>query len=226
MGACADAVGGTQGTPLYMAPEVLLSKPLSEKVDVYSWAVTMWEVRAGQEPVSNIDSVDSLLRFVCRDGFRPAVAPTWPDSLQLLISACWHAQPEQRPSFEHIVQQLQNVLVEAAITDVQGQLFWKTCFLGREAVPFREFSVQFFDQFDVLRGKIPKEEETAVRSGYIGEIRSSAFAPTASAAPADATETVLHQLRIYFLRIIKLLFIDDASSAQVRVCAVCVCDVF
>ena len=29
-----------KGTPLYMAPEVLLSRPLSEKVDIYSWAIS------------------------------------------------------------------------------------------------------------------------------------------------------------------------------------------
>lgn len=37
-----------KGTPLYMSPEVLLGRPLSEKVDVYSWAVTMWEILTGQ----------------------------------------------------------------------------------------------------------------------------------------------------------------------------------
>lgn len=85
--------------------------------------------------------------------------------------------------------------------------------MGKESVQFREFAVQFFDQFQVLKGRIPREEETAVRSGYIGEIRSSAFAAPSGPTANDA-EAVLHQLRIYFLRIIRLLFIEDASPVN------------
>lgn len=67
---------------------------------------------------------------------------------------------------------MQDVLVETAIPDdVDGQLFWKKCFLGKEAVPFREFAVQFFDQFPSLKGKTPKSDEEAIMSGYIGEIK-------------------------------------------------------
>ena len=32
------------GTPLWMAPEVLMGRPLDEKSDVYAFAVVLWEI--------------------------------------------------------------------------------------------------------------------------------------------------------------------------------------
>lgn len=205
-----------KGTPLYMAPEVLMSKALNEKVDVYSWAVTMWEILTGQEPYSTVDSVESLVRAVCVDGFRPVIPDKWPQSLKQLVSNCWHSLPESRPAFEEIASKMGDLVLEVAIEDdIPGQLFWKSCFVGRETVPFREFAAQFFDQFPALRGKLPREDETAVMSGYIGEVKKGAFAGGAQVAAQDASERVLHQLRIHLLRLIRLLFVDDASHEEV-----------
>jgi serine/threonine protein kinase len=39
---------GRVGTPLYMAPEMLLEKELSQKTDVYSFGIMLW-VRASQK---------------------------------------------------------------------------------------------------------------------------------------------------------------------------------
>jgi len=36
--------GGIPGTPLWMAPEVLMGKPLDEKSDVYSFGIVLWEI--------------------------------------------------------------------------------------------------------------------------------------------------------------------------------------
>jgi serine/threonine protein kinase len=55
--------GGT-GTLIYMAPEVALNKPYSEKVDIYSFGVILWQLASGVAPfagtscsyIHNIDS--------------------------------------------------------------------------------------------------------------------------------------------------------------------------
>ncbi len=48
----------------------------------------------------------------------------------------------------------------SAIDDVNGQLFWKTSFSNaKENVPFREFCIRFFGQFEGLKGKLPPGEE-------------------------------------------------------------------
>ena len=209
-----------KGTPLYMAPEVLLSKPLNEKVDVYSWAVTLWEIVTGQEPYSQISSVEKLVKFVCIDHQRPVLPPTWGASLSKLMAAAWHSQPDQRPSFEEIASRMRDVLVESSIHDLAGQLFWKSCFSGgRDTIPFREFAEHFFAQFPSLRGKLPEQEESAAMSGYVGEVKMGSL-PLQGARlsasfgehPAGAAEG---QLRIHFLRLMRLLFVDDASNEAV-----------
>ena len=96
-----------KGTPLYMAPEVLLSRTLNEKVDVYSYAVTMWEILTGKEPYNHIDSVEKLVRFVCHEEGRPPIPEQWPNSLKELIACCWDTNPEERNSFEQIVSKMQ-----------------------------------------------------------------------------------------------------------------------
>lgn len=40
----------TAGTPAYMAPEMFEGCPLTEKVDVFSFAVMMWESYTGHTP--------------------------------------------------------------------------------------------------------------------------------------------------------------------------------
>ena len=40
------------GTPRYMAPECLNHEPYNLKADVYSFAIILWEMLAGQTPVS------------------------------------------------------------------------------------------------------------------------------------------------------------------------------
>lgn len=206
-----------KGTPLYMAPEVLMSQALNEKVDVYSFAITLWEMVTGQEPFAQVTSVESLVRLVCKEHARPPIPPTWGSSLQRLVSACWMPMPDQRPKFEEICSRLGDVLVESSIQDPAGQLFWKTCFLGRENVPFDEFAERFFGQFAQLRGKVPRNDETAVMSGYVGEVKKGTVLagsrPLNAGGLADSSdvERAEHAVRVHLLRLLKLLFVDDAS---------------
>lgn len=44
-----------------MAPEVLSGKRFSEKVDVYSFALVLWEMLTGNEPFEEFDSYNRYL---------------------------------------------------------------------------------------------------------------------------------------------------------------------
>ena len=48
--------GGVRGTLPWMAPELLngSSSLVSEKVDVFSFAIVMWELLTGQEPYADL----------------------------------------------------------------------------------------------------------------------------------------------------------------------------
>jgi serine/threonine protein kinase len=43
-----DGKGGAKGTPLWMPPEIMLGRPFSEKVDVYSYGIILWQILTRQ----------------------------------------------------------------------------------------------------------------------------------------------------------------------------------
>jgi serine/threonine protein kinase len=113
---------GRVGSPLYMAPEMLLSRPYGVKADVYSFAIVLWEVAVGDgRPIygSQLQSVDQVVEYVGRRGMRPEMLPdidearrstgqfappsAVPADLMTLARASWHPDPDSRPSFGDMV---------------------------------------------------------------------------------------------------------------------------
>ncbi|KAF6252116.1 kinase-like domain-containing protein [Scenedesmus sp. NREL 46B-D3] len=93
------------GTPSYMAPELLQAgKPYSTKVDVYAFGVMLNEMLARSPPWSGTAAGD--IRRQVLAGQRPTIDLSVPKQLQQLVSACWDQQPEQRPDFVSILEQL------------------------------------------------------------------------------------------------------------------------
>jgi serine/threonine protein kinase len=45
-------MSGNTGTLIYMAPEVALNKPYTEKVDIYSFGIILWQLASGVVPFS------------------------------------------------------------------------------------------------------------------------------------------------------------------------------
>lgn len=80
--------GGTRaiGTPLYMAPEVLVGEELSARSDVYSLAATVWALLAGRPPA--YDDPMPLAKEV------PGATP----EIERALRAGLEIRPERRPS--------------------------------------------------------------------------------------------------------------------------------
>jgi serine/threonine protein kinase len=98
---------GYVGTAQWMAPEILRSSPFyDEKVDVYSFAVLLWEMLTLCEPFEGLTQ-DQLVLEVIQRGSRPAI-PTYcgPPKLIDLIRRCWSEKPSDRPSFPQITATL------------------------------------------------------------------------------------------------------------------------
>lgn len=93
------------GTPVYLAPEALLGRPSNEKVDVYSFAVILYEMVSGQQIWSNL-SYDDMVDVVVRRNERPDLAAAGSAALGDLISQCWDPTPDARPSFRRILSRL------------------------------------------------------------------------------------------------------------------------
>lgn len=91
----------------WAAPEVLRFLQFSEKVDVYSFAIILWEFLTYSDPYQGMFSTQIIIEVV--QGFRPRI----PDSTSLefknLITASWQQEPTNRPSFEQINLELEKI---------------------------------------------------------------------------------------------------------------------
>ncbi|KAK9715529.1 hypothetical protein RND81_06G170800 [Saponaria officinalis] len=99
--------GGVRGTLPWMAPELLSGKSnmVTEKIDVYSFGMVMWEVLTGEEPYKDMHCA-SIIGGIVNNTLRPQI-PTWCDpEWKSLMESCWAPEPTDRPSFPEISQKL------------------------------------------------------------------------------------------------------------------------
>jgi len=119
-----------RGTPLWMAPEVLLRRNFNEKADVYSFGLMLWEILTGQLPLIEFENytLNQFVEVLCRDKIRPVIPDDTNLLLKQLIEDCWQHEPTLRPSFPQIVDRFRTILIQSAIQDPTGQEFWQTSF--------------------------------------------------------------------------------------------------
>ena len=109
-----EMTGGT-GSLRYMAPEVVLHKPYTEKVDVYSFALVLYAMARNQEAFRGYSPQLHYSEVVMK-GIRPKLESNWPLEFQRLLTACWDEDSTKRPSFVVIVK-----AVDDAIKNLQNQ---------------------------------------------------------------------------------------------------------
>jgi len=103
------------GTTRWMAPEVMFeseedsiqTKYYPLKSDVYSYAMTCYEILSGRTPFEEI-SMKGLLQKV-KAGLRPTLPPSLPASLLSLIEWCWDGDVRRRPTFSRISTELRHL---------------------------------------------------------------------------------------------------------------------
>ncbi|CAF1180933.1 unnamed protein product [Rotaria sp. Silwood1] len=110
-----SVVGSTASTTLvvvplrYAAPEILQSAGLSnysEKSDVYSMGILMWEACSqGQIPYASIED-DNEVRRCKLKGEILSRPENCDETLWNIIVHCWHQKPEDRPTFKILKQLL------------------------------------------------------------------------------------------------------------------------
>jgi serine/threonine protein kinase len=98
---------GLTGTPRYMAPEVARCDDYAFSADVYSFAILLWEICTLQTAFVEITCPSSVLSKIVHGGVRPIIRKIGSKRLRELLQACWHPNPDARPSFATIVAQLQ-----------------------------------------------------------------------------------------------------------------------
>ncbi|KAF7107184.1 hypothetical protein CFC21_107851 [Triticum aestivum] len=99
--------GGVRGTLPWMAPELLngSSNLVSEKVDVFSFGIVMWELLTGEEPYADLH-YGAIIGGIVNNTLRPLVPESCDPQWRSLMEQCWSAEPMERPSFTEVVKRL------------------------------------------------------------------------------------------------------------------------
>ncbi|RQM27572.1 hypothetical protein B5M09_011667 [Aphanomyces astaci] len=104
------------GTPMWLAPEVFNGDEHTEKTDVYSFGIILYEALSGASPFENV-SADAV-PFIVQSGKRPTdFTPLEPlehaglEPLPTLMHKCWDVNPMVRPTFTAIISALQVALI-------------------------------------------------------------------------------------------------------------------
>eukprot|EP00565_Helicotheca_tamesis_P002703 CAMPEP_0185731940 /NCGR_PEP_ID=MMETSP1171-20130828/14397_1 /TAXON_ID=374046 /ORGANISM="Helicotheca tamensis, Strain CCMP826" /LENGTH=163 /DNA_ID=CAMNT_0028401311 /DNA_START=198 /DNA_END=686 /DNA_ORIENTATION=- len=113
----ADRVGDTNqyrasgltGTRRYMAPEVVKCVPYGLSIDVYSFAMCLWEMLALKVPFLDYEK-EKHESLVAYGGQRPKIPSSWPSDLRSIIAHGWSAQPADRGQFTDISNSLEKYL--------------------------------------------------------------------------------------------------------------------
>ncbi|XP_051148759.1 integrin-linked protein kinase 1-like [Andrographis paniculata] len=99
---------GETGSYRYMAPEVFRHRKYDKKVDVFSFAMILYEMLEGDPPLQHYDAYEAAT--YAAEGHRPRFrAKSCIPELKELIEQCWSAQPEKRPSFLEILKRLEKI---------------------------------------------------------------------------------------------------------------------
>ncbi|CAN4103616.1 unnamed protein product [Withania somnifera] len=99
--------GGVRGTLPWMAPELLngSSSLVSEKVDVFSFGIVLWELLTGEEPYAELH-YGAIIGGIVSNTLRPPVPESCDPDWKSLMERCWSAEPSERPNFTEIANKL------------------------------------------------------------------------------------------------------------------------
>lgn len=105
--------GNSVGTPAYMAPERFTNDPYDGRVDVYSLAVTLYEMLSGQTPFASADgNFFKLIRMHVVERPKPLgeLIPGIPEGLDRLVMSALAKKCAERPTARKMGLTLASVL--------------------------------------------------------------------------------------------------------------------
>ena len=102
---------GQLGTSHWMAPEVIRNTNYSNKADVYSYGIIIWEICTRITPYNDMNP-QQISFYVTVNKGRPdknVIPGNAPLELIKLMEMCWDDNPDNRPSFEEIILYMKRI---------------------------------------------------------------------------------------------------------------------
>lgn len=106
-----EAMTGQLGTSHWMAPEVIRNTNYSNKADVYSYGIIIWEICTRITPYNDMNP-QQISFYVTVNKGRPdknVIPGNAPLELIKLMEMCWDDNPDNRPSFEEIIVYMKRI---------------------------------------------------------------------------------------------------------------------
>lgn len=95
------------GTACWLAPEVIMYSHSTQYSDVYSYGIILWELATREEVYAGFDG-PQIIAKVANESLRPPEPKNNP--LTPLMTRCWRQNPDDRPTFKEIVEELNHIL--------------------------------------------------------------------------------------------------------------------
>nr|XP_018916705.1 PREDICTED: mitogen-activated protein kinase kinase kinase 13 [Bemisia tabaci]XP_018916706.1 PREDICTED: mitogen-activated protein kinase kinase kinase 13 [Bemisia tabaci] len=138
------------GTVAWMAPEIIRNEPCSEKVDIWSYGVVLWEMLLCEKPYKDVDS-SAIIWGVGSSSLHLPIPSSCPEGFRLLVKQCWSAKPRNRPSFKHILLHLN--IAGAEVLQTSPEKYFKA------QVKWKEEVQSHMQQMQTNGSSVPKFEE-------------------------------------------------------------------
>ncbi|GLV34596.1 TGF-beta activated kinase 1 [Carabus blaptoides fortunei] len=100
-----------KGSAAWMAPEVFESSSYTEKCDVFSWGIILWEVLSRKKPFEEIGGSAFRILWAVHKGQRPPLLEGCPPTIEKLMTACWDQNPTLRPTMQEVVQSMSELAI-------------------------------------------------------------------------------------------------------------------
>jgi serine/threonine protein kinase len=99
-----QSLGKISPAVAWCAPELFREEKLSEKSDIFSLGMLLWELFMGKQPFAGLTTEAQLQKILAgeRETFSDSVPKEW----KKIITVCWSPNPDDRPELTDIITQI------------------------------------------------------------------------------------------------------------------------